>query len=109
MHSRWRAAPSSSRECIFFGNHFIIEIFLIRPSPFVVTISAKEASPAATPPMGWNSWNHFASHIDDKTVRAAADAMASSGMKAAGYQYIVIDDTWAGKRDDQGFIHPNEK
>ena len=71
--------------------------------------SAQQAGPAATPPMGWNSWNHFAGRIDDKTVRAAVDAMASSGMKAAGYQYIVIDDTWAGKRDDQGFIHPNEK
>lgn len=76
---------------------------------FAAASSAQQASPAATPPMGWNSWNHFAGRIDDKTVRAAADAMASSGMKAAGYQYIVIDDTWAGKRDDQGFIHPNEK
>jgi alpha-galactosidase len=76
---------------------------------FAVPTSAQEARTAATPPMGWNSWNHFAGRIDDKTVRAAADAMASSGMKAAGYQYIVIDDTWAGKRDADGFIHPNEK
>ena len=59
--------------------------------------------------MGWNSWNHFAGRIDDKTVRAQADAMASSGMKAAGYEYIVIDDTWAGQRDAQGIIHPNDK
>ena len=59
--------------------------------------------------MGWNSWNHFAERIDDKIVRAEADAMASSGMKAAGYTYIVIDDTWAGQRDAQGFIHPNGK
>jgi alpha-galactosidase len=76
---------------------------------FAVPSPAQQASPAATPPMGWNSWNQFAGRIDDKTVRAAADAMASSGMKAAGYQYIVIDDTWAGKRDNDGIIHPNEK
>ncbi len=38
-----------------------------------------------TPPMGWNSWNHFAGKVDDKVVRAAADALVSSGMKDAGY------------------------
>jgi len=59
--------------------------------------------------MGWNSWNHFGSRIDDQIVRAQADAMVSSGMKAAGYTYIIIDDTWAGTRDAQGFIHPNAK
>jgi alpha-galactosidase len=64
---------------------------------------------AATPPMGWNSWNHFANKVDDAGVRAAADAMASSGMKAAGYLYVNIDDTWEGARDDKGFIHPNSK
>jgi alpha-galactosidase len=63
----------------------------------------------ATPPMGWNAWNHFKEKITDKIVRAETDAMVSSGMKAAGYEYIVIDDTWSGQRDAQGFIHPNEK
>ena len=64
---------------------------------------------AATPPMGWNSWNHFADKIDDATVRGQADAMVSSGMKDAGYVYINIDDTWEGERDAQGFIHTNKK
>ena len=64
---------------------------------------------AASPPMGWNSWNHFARKIDDATVRAQADAMVSSGMRDAGYVYINIDDTWEGERDGQGFIHSNEK
>src|SRR5205807_9024517 len=45
-----------------------------------------------TPPMGWNSWNKFAGRVDDAAVREMADAMASNGMKAAGYQYINIDD-----------------
>jgi hypothetical protein len=39
---------------------------------------------AATPPMGWNSWNHFEAKIDDKTVREIADAIVSSGLKDAG-------------------------
>src|SRR5579864_2069481 len=64
---------------------------------------------AATPPMGWNSWNHFAEKIDDATVRAQADAMVSSGMRDAGYLYINIDDTWEGERDAQGVIHTNSK
>jgi alpha-galactosidase len=64
---------------------------------------------ARTPPMGWNSWNKFASRVDDATVRSIADAMASNGMKAAGYTYINIDDTWEAGRDAQGNIQTNKK
>ena len=59
--------------------------------------------------MGWNSWNLFAEKIDDKTVRAMADAMVSSGMKDAGYIYVNIDDTWEGTRDANGVLHTNHK
>jgi len=65
---------------------------------------------AKTPPMGWNSWNKFAGRVDDAGVRAMADAMASNGMKDAGYQYINIDDTWqAEMRDAEGRIQANRK
>jgi alpha-galactosidase len=64
---------------------------------------------AATPPMGWNSWNHFASKVDDAVIRAQADAMVASGMRDAGYVYINIDDTWEGERDTRGIIHSNSK
>jgi alpha-galactosidase len=64
---------------------------------------------ARTPPMGWNSWNKFAGRIDDATVRSIADAMASNGMKEAGYLYINIDDTWEGGRDGKGNIQTNKK
>jgi alpha-galactosidase len=76
---------------------------------FASSAFAQKPALAATPPMGWNSWNHFAGKVDDADVRAAADYMVSSGMKAAGYTYINIDDTWEGERDAQGFIHPNSK
>ena len=62
---------------------------------------------AKTPPMGWNSWNKFQTKIDDATVRGIADAMVSSGMKDAGYQYVVIDDGWQGSRDASGVLRPN--
>lgn len=58
---------------------------------------------AMTPPMGWNSWNRFECEINEQVVRDAADAMVSSGMKEAGYEYIVIDDCWQIGRDKQGF------
>jgi alpha-galactosidase len=64
---------------------------------------------ARTPPMGWNSWNKFAGKVDDAIVRAAADAMVSSGMSQAGYTYINIDDTWQGQRDARGNITSNRK
>jgi len=64
---------------------------------------------AATPPMGWNSWNHFACKVSDAVVRAAADAIATNGMKKAGYIYVNIDDCWQGRRDTKGVIHPNTK
>lgn len=64
---------------------------------------------AKTPPMGWNSWNKFRGRVDDAGVRGMADAMASNGMKDAGYLYINIDDTWEGGRDAQGNIQSNKK
>jgi alpha-galactosidase len=59
---------------------------------------------ALTPPMGWNSWNKFACNVNEQIVRDSADAIVSSGMRDAGYQYVVIDDCWQGPRDASGFI-----
>jgi alpha-galactosidase len=54
---------------------------------------------ALTPPMGWNTWNKFNCNVSDELVRGMADAMVKSGMKDAGYQYVVIDDCWQVSRD----------
>ena len=59
---------------------------------------------AATPPMGWNSWNAFACDIDETRIKAAADALVSSGMKDVGYQYVNVDDCWMNGRDSSGTI-----
>ncbi len=59
---------------------------------------------AKTPPMGWNSWNKFGCNVSDKLIREMADAMVSSGMQAAGYQYVNIDDCWQVSRDASGTI-----
>jgi alpha-galactosidase len=70
---------------------------------------AVESNTAATPPMGWNSWNHFACKVTAADVRSAADAIASNGMKEAGYVYVNIDDCWEGVRDEKGRIQANQK
>jgi len=66
--------------------------------------SASGRSLAPTPPMGWNSWNKFACNVSEELIRETADAMVSSGMQAAGYQYVNIDDCWQVSRDAQGTI-----
>jgi alpha-galactosidase len=75
----------------------------------VLTIVGGEDALALTPPLGWNSWNVWGGSVDDAKVRAAADAMVSSGLAAHGYQFINIDDGWEGKRDANGVLQPNEK
>ena len=65
---------------------------------------------ALTPPMGWNSWNIWADHVDADKVKISADAMVSSSLAAHGFQYINIDDCWeAPMRDADGNIQTNSK
>jgi alpha-galactosidase len=92
----------------------------MKPNPALMLLAAAamlygatpccgQAGVAPTPPMGWNSWNHFAEHVTDADIRSAADALVSTGMRDAGYVYVNVDDTWQGKRDAHGVLHPNER
>ena len=74
-----------------------------------VPFASAQSRLATSPPMGWNSWNWFAEKVTDKDIRQAADLLVSSGMRDAGYQYVNIDDTWQGKRDATGVLHPNHR
>ena len=62
---------------------------------------------AATPPMGWNSWNTFQCNINEALIKQIADTFVSSGMQAAGYQYVNIDDCWMDGRDASGQLRWN--
>ncbi len=76
---------------------------------------------ALTPPMGWNSWNCFASAVTEDDVKAAADAMVASGLINHGWTYINVDDFWQVNhassdptlkgpyRDAQGRVLPNPR
>jgi alpha-galactosidase len=67
-------------------------------------IASPAPTMAPTPPMGWNSWNRFGCNVDERLVRETADALVTSGMKDAGYEYLVIDDCWQVARDAAGNI-----
>jgi alpha-galactosidase len=85
----------------------ILLIFFL--SIFGLAKAQKFDNVALTPPMGWNSWNSFACNVTEKTIRDAADALVSSGMQKAGYEYVVIDDCWQIGRDSLGFITADAK
>ncbi|WP_442794580.1 glycoside hydrolase family 27 protein [Pelobium manganitolerans] len=68
-----------------------------------------QAQTIKPPIMGWSSWNHYHINIDESIIKGQADAMVSSGMAAAGYRFINIDDGFFGGRDSitgKLYCHP---
>ncbi len=78
---------------------FLVVLFL-----FISATAQKFDQLAKTPPMGWNSWNKFHCDVSEALIMQTADALVSTGMKDAGYEYIVIDDCWQVSRDENGEI-----
>lgn len=64
---------------------------------------------AATPPMGWMTWNYFGDNINERDLREMADALVTSGMVKAGYTFLFIDDGWQGGRDHKNNLIPDPK
>jgi alpha-galactosidase len=63
---------------------------------------------ASRPPMGWNSWNAHSCTVTEADVRAAADALVETGLREAGYEYLVVDDCWmAPDTDAEGRLQPS--
>jgi alpha-galactosidase len=63
---------------------------------------------ALTPPMGWNDWNAYGCNVSETLVKQTADKIVSSGLAAAGYQYVNIDDCWMQRsRDGSGNLVPD--
>lgn len=70
--------------------------------------AAAAAAAIETPTMGWSSWNTYRVDISEEIICRQADAMASGGLREAGYSYVNIDDGFFGGRDASGrlLIHP---
>jgi alpha-galactosidase len=78
--------------------------------PLQQTKAASNEQLAMTPPMGWNSWNALGKNVSEQLVRKTADAMVNTGLKDAGYSYVVIDDIWQGGRDSvTGLLYPDRE
>jgi len=55
--------------------------------------------------MGWNSWYDLQGDLDEKSVRATADALISTGLAKLGYIYVNLDDCWAAGRYPNGSVY----
>lgn len=61
-----------------------------------------------TPPLGWNTWNTFGLSINEKLVLESAQILIESGLRDAGYTYVVLDDGWSlRQRDEHGHLVPD--
>ncbi len=78
-----------------------------QPAPAAAPASAPLL--AATPPMGFNTWNKFGCDVDETLIRQTADALVETGMRDAGYRYLVIDDCWQVDRGPDGRIVADPK
>lgn len=82
-------------------NVLLILVFLASAN----LVSALENGLARTPPMGWNGWNTFRCEgIIESLFKQMTDQMVTKGLKAAGYQYMNIDDCWSAGRDGAGML-----
>ena len=86
---------------------FLLAALLFPLLALVQPSTALDNGLALTPPMGWNSWNKFHCNVSEDLIKSMADGMVASGMKDAGYQYVVIDDCWQVSRDENGNIVPD--
>ena len=86
--------------------HVFLTVFIILVLMFPAQ-AQKFEDLAQTPPMGWNSWNKFGCDVSEHLIKEIADAMVETGLKDAGYAYLVIDDCWQIARDEEGNIIPD--
>jgi len=80
------------------------KLFILLLLPLAILKAQPFDELALTPPMGWNSWNKFGCDVSESLIMDMADALVESGMKEAGFEYVVIDDCWQVGRDSAGYI-----
>lgn len=100
-----QALPAKSKKLM---RKYVISILFVVVS--LGGFSQKTEGLALTPPMGWNSWNTFACDIDEDLIKGIADAMVETGLRDAGYVYLVLDDGWmAMQRNKDGKLYGDPK
>eukprot|EP01123_Difflugia_compressa_P003769 TRINITY_DN15076_c0_g1_i2.p1 TRINITY_DN15076_c0_g1~~TRINITY_DN15076_c0_g1_i2.p1 ORF type:complete len:529 (-),score=89.40 TRINITY_DN15076_c0_g1_i2:110-1654(-) len=84
-------------------------IYIVFCATFLTCTQSLNNGLGKTPQMGWNSWNHFGCNINEELIKSTISVITTSGLAAAGYKYVNLDDCWAGYRDSEGYIHPDNK
>ena len=57
------------------------------------TASGRSRIIAATPPMGWNSWDSYGRTLNEESIKANARWLARN-LKRFGWEYVVVDEGW---------------
>jgi len=84
----------------------VLSIFLLY---IIARVSSLDNGLGKTPQMGWNSWNHFGCNINENLIKKTAFSIANGPLKAAGYQYVNLDDCWQIARNKSGYIIEDPK
>ena len=99
---RWKPGPMVSGSAVLFAAALLLPL---------AALPGSGAELAPTPPMGWANWNSLGCHYDESTIRAMADRLVSSGMRDAGYRYLIIQECIVplGNRAADGTLLPDPK
>ena len=101
----WRAFFSTIAACVVCAASAVVFAASASISAVLETKALGQ-----TPPLGWSSWNYFAADINETLFRDMADAMLSSGLAAAGFEYINVDAGYLVKeRAEDGSLVVNER
>lgn len=71
-----------------------MKLLILLLASLAVLTSCLDNGLGRTPPMGWNTWNHFGCKINETIIKETADLLVSTGLAAKGYKYLNIDDCW---------------
>jgi len=75
----------------------------------VVHVTSLDNGLGRTPAMGYNSWYDLGcnTQMNEQTINEVVDAYLQYGLHKFGYQYVNLDDCWAGGRYDNGTVYPD--
>jgi alpha-galactosidase len=104
----------TSDRCIFMLIVFLTSVFCLCSQDAAGQVVGKTEFEAGhlrapSPPMGWNSWNTFGKHkVSERLITQVIDAIVESGLRDAGYKFVVIDGGWRDtKLGPHGELLPN--
>jgi alpha-galactosidase len=75
---------------------------LLPPVGAAAPAHAEDNGVGLTPALGWSSWSFVRKDPTAAKIDAQADAMKASGLAAAGFQYVNVDDFWYQCPGSQG-------